>query len=170
MCHRIGRPPIGTIGLGRNSVSSRKRVPSPPQRITTCIRGSILSPASDTVYPSEDGTCERFCCGPGFSRFWKMPIPVQTFQEVKQSRSQVGLSLFASIHLPKEISRRRCATGRVMPEKIISKWAKTLSKSKYSLGTFWWKQGWTRYSRYSASFWSSSMIRSINASSSSKSK
>src|SRR6266849_3720322 len=27
MCQRIGRPPISTIGLGRNSVSSRRRVP-----------------------------------------------------------------------------------------------------------------------------------------------
>ena len=35
MCQRIGRPPISTIGFGRNSVSSRKRVPSPPQRMTT---------------------------------------------------------------------------------------------------------------------------------------
>ena len=35
MCQRIGRPPISTIGLGRNSVSSRMRVPWPPQSITT---------------------------------------------------------------------------------------------------------------------------------------
>ena len=34
MCQRIGRPPISTIGLGRNSVSSRRRVPNPPARIT----------------------------------------------------------------------------------------------------------------------------------------
>src|SRR5271155_1817569 len=37
MCHRMGRPPISTIGLGRNSVSSLRRVPNPPQRITTFI-------------------------------------------------------------------------------------------------------------------------------------
>src|ERR1017187_8627376 len=37
MCQRIGRSPTGTIGLGRNSVSSRKRVPRPPQKITTFI-------------------------------------------------------------------------------------------------------------------------------------
>src|SRR5689334_10176007 len=37
MCHRIGRPPISTIGFGRNSVSSRNRVPSPPHRMTTFI-------------------------------------------------------------------------------------------------------------------------------------
>src|SRR3954467_14054333 len=35
MCHRIGRPPRSTMGLGRNSASSRIRVPCPPQRTTT---------------------------------------------------------------------------------------------------------------------------------------
>ena len=35
MCQRIGFPPISTSGLGRNSVSSRSRVPIPPHRITT---------------------------------------------------------------------------------------------------------------------------------------
>src|ERR1017187_475768 len=35
MCHRMGRPPTSTMGLGRNSVSSRSRVPKPPHRITT---------------------------------------------------------------------------------------------------------------------------------------
>src|SRR3979490_913290 len=37
MCQRMGRPPISTIGLGRNSVSSRRRVPNPPHRTTTFI-------------------------------------------------------------------------------------------------------------------------------------
>ena len=37
MCQRIGRPPTGTMGLGRYSVSSRNRVPKPPQRMTTFI-------------------------------------------------------------------------------------------------------------------------------------
>src|SRR6476646_3266833 len=35
MCHRIGRWPMSTIGLGRDSVSSLNRVPMPPARITT---------------------------------------------------------------------------------------------------------------------------------------
>src|ERR1044072_4027312 len=35
MCQRIGWAPISTMGLGRYSVSSRRRVPCPPQRITT---------------------------------------------------------------------------------------------------------------------------------------
>src|SRR5438034_6864139 len=38
MCQRIGRPPISTIGFGRISVSSAKRVPRPPQRIMACTR------------------------------------------------------------------------------------------------------------------------------------
>src|SRR5215208_3317793 len=35
ICHKIGRPPISTIGFGFTSVSSERRVPSPPARITT---------------------------------------------------------------------------------------------------------------------------------------
>src|SRR5215471_13113968 len=38
MCHRIGRPPISTIGFGRMVVSSLRRVPNPPARITAFIR------------------------------------------------------------------------------------------------------------------------------------
>src|ERR1700728_1444701 len=37
MCHRIGRPPISTIGLGRVTVSSLSRVPSPPANMTAFI-------------------------------------------------------------------------------------------------------------------------------------
>src|SRR6266850_2546109 len=35
MCHRMGRSPISTIGLGRDAVSSDRRVPRPPARMTT---------------------------------------------------------------------------------------------------------------------------------------
>src|SRR3954453_7398175 len=41
MCHRIGIPPISTIGFGRSDVSSPRRVPSPPARITACTRTSF---------------------------------------------------------------------------------------------------------------------------------
>src|SRR5690242_21756231 len=41
MCQRIGIPPISTIGLGRTSVSSARRVPKPPARIPTFM----LSPS-----------------------------------------------------------------------------------------------------------------------------
>src|SRR6476620_1596706 len=34
MCHRIGRPPMATIGLGIACVSSERRVPRPPARMT----------------------------------------------------------------------------------------------------------------------------------------
>src|SRR5882724_898686 len=37
MCQRIGRLPIGAIGLGMTSLTSRKRVPRPPHRIATFI-------------------------------------------------------------------------------------------------------------------------------------
>src|ERR1700730_6674570 len=40
MCHKIGMPPISTIGLGRISVSSARRVPNPPASIPTFIRSS----------------------------------------------------------------------------------------------------------------------------------
>src|ERR1700734_124842 len=37
MCHKIGIPPISTIGFGRTTVSSESRVPTPPAKITTFI-------------------------------------------------------------------------------------------------------------------------------------
>ena len=37
ICQRMGLPPTSTSGLGRTSVYSAKRVPMPPQRITTGI-------------------------------------------------------------------------------------------------------------------------------------
>ncbi len=50
MCHKIGIPPISTIGLGRTWVSSDNRVPNPPAKITAFtarqanVRRSTLSP------------------------------------------------------------------------------------------------------------------------------
>src|SRR5262245_38792085 len=41
MCHRIGLPPISTMGLGRKAVSSDRRVPNPPAKMTAFI-GSLL--------------------------------------------------------------------------------------------------------------------------------
>src|SRR6266436_5310258 len=41
MCHRIGLPPISTIGLGRKRVSSDKRVPNPPAKMTAFIRSLL---------------------------------------------------------------------------------------------------------------------------------
>ena len=46
MCQSIGRPPISTNGFGRVPVSSLKRVPRPPARMTTFILGlSLKTPA-----------------------------------------------------------------------------------------------------------------------------
>src|SRR6266702_6997045 len=41
MCQRSGRPPTSIIGLGRNYVSSRSRVPRPPHKTTTFMRSKI---------------------------------------------------------------------------------------------------------------------------------
>src|SRR4051812_19131103 len=35
MCHKIGRSPMRSIGLGISSETSRIRTPRPPQKITT---------------------------------------------------------------------------------------------------------------------------------------
>ena len=48
MCHRMGFPPISTIGFGRMAVSSLSRVPNPPANITafilvSCFQGLIIS-------------------------------------------------------------------------------------------------------------------------------
>src|SRR5437879_12937231 len=81
---------------------------------------------------------------------------------------QVG-SLRARVQRPNENSRRRRATGRIVVEKIMSKWSSTRSRLKNSLGRLSSKYGSTMCWRYSASFWSSSMISSISAASSRKS-
>ena len=42
MCQRMGLPPISTMGLGLNSVSSRSLVPLPPQKSITFINALDL--------------------------------------------------------------------------------------------------------------------------------
>src|SRR3989344_730619 len=45
MCHRMGLPPISTIGFGRTAVSSLMRVPYPPARMTAfMVLLSIMIP------------------------------------------------------------------------------------------------------------------------------
>ena len=34
MCHNIGLPPMVTMGLGLSTVSSERRVPNPPAKMT----------------------------------------------------------------------------------------------------------------------------------------
>src|SRR2546423_12240663 len=46
LCQRIGREPIGTIGLGIASEYSRRRRPRPPQNTTTFMRPVSRPPAS----------------------------------------------------------------------------------------------------------------------------
>src|SRR6266516_471418 len=63
---------------------------------------------------------------------------------------QVG-SLRARVQRPNENSRRRRATGRIVVEKIMSKWSRTRPRLKNSFGRFSWKYGSATYWRYSAS-------------------
>src|SRR5450432_2124798 len=63
MCQRIGRSPTGTIGLGRNSVSSRKRVPKPPQKITTFIFKSFADSKISGSRPRLNFLRQRFRSG-----------------------------------------------------------------------------------------------------------
>lgn len=42
MCQSMGEPPISTIGLGLTTVSSLRRVPRPPARITVFIQIRLL--------------------------------------------------------------------------------------------------------------------------------
>src|SRR5437763_1639387 len=51
MCQRMGRPPISTMGFGRTSVSSRRRVPWPPQRMTTFM---LAAPPRGEVFGQFD--------------------------------------------------------------------------------------------------------------------
>src|SRR3989344_3446379 len=51
MCHKIGCSPTFTRGLGMTDVSSRNRVPLPPQKITT---GSSAARDGDAVFDGAD--------------------------------------------------------------------------------------------------------------------
>src|SRR4030042_6047448 len=67
MCHRMGRFPICTMGFGLNSVSSLRRVPRPPQSMTTFIN---LSPPeslkSGSLHPTyETAELLEVCHTPG---------------------------------------------------------------------------------------------------------
>ena len=65
MCQRIGFPPTSTIGFGRNSVSSRSRVPRPPARMTAFIRSpsSVAFIRSMVPVPTRTGTGTRTATG-----------------------------------------------------------------------------------------------------------
>src|SRR5215831_17457522 len=52
MCHKSGSPPISIIGLGLISVSSARRVPRPPARITT------FTDLASTTAVSLNSACE----------------------------------------------------------------------------------------------------------------
>src|SRR5215470_10435066 len=58
MCHRIGRPPISTIGFGLTAVSSASRVPRPPAKITVLMSAGasrrLDAPGSRCGHPAQD--------------------------------------------------------------------------------------------------------------------
>src|ERR1035441_7154683 len=58
MCQRIGRPPTSTMGFGRNSVSSRRRVPKPPHKMTTFTKKT--SPKRQPTHNEEPIIIEGF--------------------------------------------------------------------------------------------------------------
>ena len=48
-CHRIGRPPISTKTFGLDMVSSDKREPRPPAKITVFILDTLAYPLSNSI-------------------------------------------------------------------------------------------------------------------------
>src|ERR1043166_4792643 len=58
MCQRIVRFPMLPMGLGRYSVSSRKRVPLPPQRITTLRAEAMKSRLGWNTLKSSEGQAD----------------------------------------------------------------------------------------------------------------
>ena len=62
MCQRIGRPPISTIGFGLVSVSSERREPRPPARMTALTPlDAGRSVAASSLIPLTSRDSER--CG-----------------------------------------------------------------------------------------------------------
>src|SRR5947209_9268319 len=88
MCQSTGLPPISTIGFGRTEVSSVKREPTPPARITAFTAGRFpqrpvhmpvplfdtrtpLEPLADELRAAIDRVVEggRFILGPEVAAF-----------------------------------------------------------------------------------------------------
>ncbi len=63
MCQSIGLPPISTIGFGRVVVSSLRREPKPPAKITafTILQLTLAWPAPHTLALRESPTATRAC-------------------------------------------------------------------------------------------------------------
>src|SRR3569623_656254 len=65
MCHRIGMPPISTIGFGRTAVSSPSRLPSPPAKITVRIfpPPSVIAGMTESCAVSRNARMSRASAG-----------------------------------------------------------------------------------------------------------
>src|SRR5277367_2695604 len=97
MCQRIGRPPSSTSGLGRNSVSSRSRVPRPPHRITTFMSRPFAG-LFQTKLPKRTGRED------GNGQFIQA-LAGQLFQSLVNGRGQgtkLGLQLFSQDCVPSQ--------------------------------------------------------------------
>ena len=55
MCQKMGRLPIGTIALGRDSVSSRHWVPFPPHRMTTFLAAAVRQAIQPRLFKEQIG-------------------------------------------------------------------------------------------------------------------
>src|SRR3569623_221132 len=64
-CHRIGMPPISTIGFGRTAVSSPSRLPSPPAKITVRIfpPPSVIAGMTESCAVSRNGRMSSASAG-----------------------------------------------------------------------------------------------------------
>ena len=97
MCQRIGWFPIGTIGFGRNSVSSRRRVPSPPHSMKTgTLETSSCKtfPRQNSEYPAKSPTFGQINTRRSHSSS-RPPIPLpNSLMHVRSCRSLAWASFW----------------------------------------------------------------------------
>src|SRR5690242_10396894 len=111
MCHRIGLPPISTIGFGRNTVSSESRVPLPPASRTAFI---ALHLSRQTVLAA--GYLRRSCrvldLGRGASSWYSRWRIFSCYEEVVKTFGSIpGVNIIKGVvpdTLPQVNSDRIC--------------------------------------------------------------
>src|SRR5579863_9343039 len=84
MCHRIGQLPMVTMGLGMRSVSSDKRVPSPPARMTAFM---LSRPREREILCAKWAPCQHLV------QLSEEPLGERREQDILgQGRAQSGLA------------------------------------------------------------------------------
>src|ERR1039458_2507262 len=97
-CHRIGCSPMGTIGLGRNSVSSLMRVPRPPHRMKTgMLAGSFMTVCRGQMAVILRPHSFFFLIDPGFLLFQVLSFARGEFVVSYTTSDAVLLILFALV-------------------------------------------------------------------------